>query len=81
MIKLEIQQKEELSKYNELSDEAYDNLNYKFSEAEKNLRDQQNKEMNYTIELFNKEYPEAPKASAELLNYNKILENLKKQRE
>ena len=33
------------------------------------------------IEKFHKEYPEAPKPSTELLNLNKILENLKKQRE
>lgn len=39
------------------------------------------KEMNNTIEVFNKEYPEVPKPSAELLNLNKILDNLKKQRE
>ncbi len=78
---LENQQKEELSKFNNLSDEAYENLNFKFSEAEKNLREQHNKELNFTIESFNKIYPDVPKASPELLNYYKILENLKKQRE
>ena len=70
-----------MSRYNDLSDEAYDSFNYKFSEAEKNLRDSQTKEMNNTIDTFNKEYPDVPKPSAELLNYSKILDNLKKQRE
>jgi len=50
-------------------------------DLERNLRDQQHKEMNATIELFNKEYPTNPKPSAEILNFEKILENLKKQRE
>lgn len=78
---MEIQQKDELEKYNEQSDEKYQALSKKYAELEKNMRDQHYNEMNAMIEKFHKEYPDAPKPSAELLNYNKILENLKKQRE
>lgn len=80
-MKLELQQKEELQKYNEQSDEKYQVLSKKYAELEKNLRDQHYNEMNSMIEKFHKEYPDAPKPSAELLNFTKILENLKKQRE
>ena len=78
---MEIQQKEELQKYNEQSDQKFQALSKKYSDLEKNLRDQHNNEMNSMIEKFHKDYPDTPKPSAELLNYNKILENLKKQRE
>lgn len=80
-MKLEIQQKEELQKNNEQSDEKYQALSKKYADLEKNLRDQHYNEMNSMIEKFHKEYPDAPKPSAELLNFTKILENLKKQRE
>jgi hypothetical protein len=56
-------------------------LTKKYAEIEKNLKDNHNNELNSVIEKFHKEYPDAPKPSAELLNLNKILENLKKQRE
>jgi hypothetical protein len=45
------------------------------------MKDQHNSDMNSLIEKFNKEYPEAKKPSAELLNLYKILENLKRQME
>jgi hypothetical protein len=80
-MKLETQQKDEMQKYNEQSDDKYQALSKKYAELEKNLKDQHNNEMNSMIEKFHKEYPDSPKPSAELLNYTKILENLKKQRE
>jgi len=80
-LKLDTQQKDELQKFNEQSDEKYAGLTKKYGELEKSLRDQQMNEMNSMIEKFHKEYPEAPKPSTELLNFTKILENLKKQRE
>ena len=68
-------------KYNEIADETYTTLTKKYADLERNLRDQQYKEMNFSIEVFNKEYPTKPKPSTELLNFEKILENLKNQRE
>lgn len=76
-----MQQKEELFKYNETCDETYNNITKKYNDLERNLREQQFKEMNMAVENFNKEYPQHPKPSAELLNFEKILESLKKQRE
>ena len=67
--------------YNEQSDEKYLALTKKFADLDKNLKDQHNNELNSLIEKFHKEYPDAPKPSTEILNFNKILENLKKQRE
>lgn len=70
-----------MQKYNEQTDEKYAAMTKKYAEMEKNLKEQHTNEMNSMVEKFHKEYPEAPKPSTELLNLNKILENLKKQRE
>lgn len=70
-----------MSKYNELSDDTYTKITKRYTELERNLKEQQYKEMITYIEDFNKEFPPNPKPSAELLNFEKILENSKKQRE
>lgn len=53
----------------------------KYNDLEKNLRDEQYKEMNLIIENFHSNYPSNPKPSGELLNHERIFENLKKMRE
>ena len=78
---MEMKQKDELQLCTQQSDDKYDTLSKKYTDLEKNLKDSHFNEMNAMIEKFHKEYPDAPKPSAELLNFNKILENLKKQRE
>ena len=80
-IKIEVTQKEELKRLNEELEEKYLVLCKKYEDLEKNYKEQHNNELNILLEKFQKEYPESPKSSPEILNYNKILENLKKQKE
>lgn len=48
---------------------------------EKNIREQHEVEINSLIENFNQNYPHVSKPSVEILNLNKMLENLIKQKE
>ena len=79
--KLEFSQRDELQKFNEKSDEDFYELNEKFTSMEKTLREQQESEISSFIENFNQTYPHISKPSVEILNLNKMLENLIKQKE
>ncbi len=70
-----------MQKFNEKSDEDFYELNERFTNAEKNLREQHDAEINSFIENFNQNYPQVSKPSVEILNLNKMLENLIKQKE
>lgn len=78
---MEFAQREELQKFNEKSDEDFYELNEKYTNLEKNLRSQHDIEINSFIENFQATYPQISKPSAELLNLNKVLENLIKHKE
>ena len=72
---------EELQKFNEKSDEDFFELNEKYTNLEKNLRNQHEIELNTFIENFQATYPQVSKPSVEILNLNKVLENLIRQKE
>jgi hypothetical protein len=78
---LEFSQREELQRFNEKSDEDFYELNEKYTNLEKNLRSQHEIEINAFIENFQQTYPQVCKPSVEILNLNKVLENLIKQKE
>lgn len=78
---MEFSQREELQKFNEKSDEDFFELNEKYTNLEKNLRNQHEIELNTFIENFQATYPQVSKPSVEILNLNKVLENLIRQKE
>jgi hypothetical protein len=78
---MEANQKQELSRFNELWDKNFYDMSNRFTEQENSLKMQQQKEIESKIEEFNKTYPEFPKPSSEILDLNKKLENLVKQKE
>lgn len=78
---LDIEQREELEKFNEKFDIKFYEMNSKFTDLEKKLKEDHEIESQIGIEEFNKQYPEIPKPSLELLNLNKILDSLVKQKE
>jgi hypothetical protein len=80
-IQVENEQKEELENFNQKWDNDFYNLNFQYGEAEKKLGADHDSEMNAIIEEFNAKYPEIPKPSAELLNLNKVIDSLVKQKE
>ena len=79
--RLEFNQREELQKFNEKSDEDFYSLNEKYTNLERNIRTQHEIEINSFIENFQSTYPQISKPSVELLNLNKVLENLVRQKE
>ena len=70
-----------MQKFNEKSDEDFFELNEKYTNLEKNLRSQHEIELNSFIENFQATYPQISKPSVEILNLNKVLENLIRQKE
>jgi hypothetical protein len=70
-----------LQKFNEKSDEEFYELNERYTNIEKNITEQHEAEINSFIENFNQTYPHISKPSVEILNLNKIMENLIKQKE
>jgi hypothetical protein len=70
-----------LQRFNEKSDEDFYQLNEKYTSLEKELRAQHDIEINTFIENFQQTYPQVPKPSVEILNLNKVLENLIRQKE
>ena len=70
-----------MQKFNEKSDEDFFELNEKFSNLENNLTSQHDIEINTFIENFQATYPQVSKSSVEILNLNKMLENLIRQKE
>jgi hypothetical protein len=56
-------------------------LNEKFTNLENNLKNQHEIELNTFIENFQASYPQVSKPSVEILNLNKVLENLIRQKE
>lgn len=70
-----------MQKFNEKSDEDFFELNEKYTNLEKNLRSQHEIELNTFIENFQATYPQVSKPSVEILNLNKVLENLIRQKE
>ena len=70
-----------MQKFNEKSDEDFFELNEKYTNLEKNLRSQHDIELNTFIENFQATYPQVSKPSVEILNLNKVLENLIRQKE
>jgi hypothetical protein len=53
----------------------------RFNDQEAKLRDMQEKELSEKLEEFEKNYPQAPKPSVDILNLNKVLEQAVKQKE
>ncbi len=70
-----------MQRFNEKSDEDFYQLNEKYTSLEKELRAQHDIEINTFIENFQQTYPQVPKPSVEILNLNKVLENLIRQKE
>jgi hypothetical protein len=71
---LEMEQKDELDRFNEHWDTEFYKMTNKFQDLEKALKDQHEEELNNFVENFDKNYREMPKPSAELINLNKTLE-------
>lgn len=78
---LEASQKEELDRFNELWDKDFYDMNNKFTMQDDNLKAEQQRELEVKIEEFNNSYHENPKPTSELLNLNKMLEQLVKIKE
>jgi hypothetical protein len=53
----------------------------RFNDQEAKLREFQEKELSEKLEEFEKNYPQAPKPSVDILNLNKVLEQAVKQKE
>jgi hypothetical protein len=81
LAQMEVNQKEELARFNELWDKNFYEMSNRFTEQENNLKIQQQKEIENKIEDFNNNYPEFPKPNCEILDLNKKLEGLVKQKE
>lgn len=77
---LENDQKSDLEAFNEKWDAQFYEMNGKFTDQEKKLRDEHDSILQQQIEDFNKEFPQQ-KPSVEILNLNKVLDNLVKQKE
>ena len=78
---LEIEQKEELDKFNEAWDLEFYALNNKFSEMEMKLKVTHDEELRNQLEELNQKYNEVPKPSVELLSLHKTLDQLVKVKE
>jgi len=78
---LEEEHKIELDTFNEEMDRKMMELNERYEEDQKSMIEQHDKEINAKTEEFNREYPQQPKGSTELLNQQKILEGLAKQKD
>lgn len=78
---LESEQKLEFDMFNESWDEKFYEMNTKFEEMQKNLKEQHEKELSEEINKFNETYPQHPKPTPEILQLNKSLEVLANMRE
>ncbi len=81
LAKMEHEQKEELDRVNQMWDKDFYEMSNRFADQENNLKLDQEKEMNARVEEINNSFPEYPKPSSELLDLNKKLEGLVKQKE
>jgi hypothetical protein len=72
---LENEQREELRIFNEKWDNEFFEMKNKFSEQEEKCRDSHSQQLSQEIEEFEKNFPQFPKPSNDLLNLNKLLEN------
>ena len=77
---IEIEQKEELENFNKNWDERLFVLNEEFNRQEVSMKDSQQQEIDDFLKNFEPNYPQV-KASSELLNLNKILDQLIKKKE
>jgi len=78
---LEEEHKIELDSFNEEMDRKLMELNERYEEDQKAMIEQQEKEVNHKTAEFDREYPKQPKGSTELLNQQKILDGLAKQKD
>lgn len=78
---VEQDQKEELEKFNAQWDNDFYEMNSRFTAQEEAMKEEQQKELQNLIDNLNSNQEENPKPSVELLNLNKILEQLVKKKE
>lgn len=79
-IQIEEEHRIELDNLNEEMDRKLFDLNERYEDDQKNINVEQEKEVGIITEEYNRD-PQLPKNSTELLNLNKILEGLVKQKE
>ena len=77
---IEIEQKEELENFNKHWDEKLFVLNEEFNRQEASLKENQQQEIDVFLKNFEANYPQV-KPSSELLNLNKILDQLIRKKE
>ncbi len=77
---IEIEQKEELDNFNKTWDERLFILNEEFNRQEISLKESQQQEIEEFLKNFETNYPQV-KPSSELLNLNKILDQLIRKKE
>jgi hypothetical protein len=78
---LEREQRDELDRFNEKWDQEFYDMSGRFNDQEAKLRELQEKELSEKLEEFEKNYPQSPKPSVDILNLNKVLEQAVKQKE
>ncbi len=78
---LERDQKDELDRFNERWDQEFYEMSGRFNEQESKIREVQEREIAEKLEDFEKNYPQTPKPTVDILNLNKVLEQAVKQKE
>jgi hypothetical protein len=78
---LEGEQKSELDRFNEQWDQEFYIMSGRFNDGEAKLKEMQQAELEERLSEFEKNLPQNPKPSVEILNLNKVLEQAVKQKE